>query len=106
MKLRLGLPSKDIAHRFGISNTLCTHGLEVWQNISIIRFCIRYRKNTSNNAKKKVWTFGIIDYSEIFIESPKNLELQSATWSEYKHHNTLKFLVCVTPNSAITFCQE
>ena len=43
---------------------------------------------------------GIIDCSEIFIETPKNLELQSATWSDYKHHNTLKFLVCVAPNSA------
>ena len=27
---------------------------------------------------------GIIDCSEIFIETPENLELQSATWSEYK----------------------
>ena len=27
---------------------------------------------------------GIIDCSEIFIETPKSLELQSATWSEYK----------------------
>ena len=35
MKLRLGLLGKDIAHRFGISNTLWTqifftHGSEVW----------------------------------------------------------------------------
>ena len=49
---------------------------------------------------------GIIDCSEIFIETPKNLELQSATWSDYKHHNTLKFLVCVAPNSAITFISK
>ena len=53
-----------------------------------------------------IYLIGIIDYSEIFIETPKHLELQSATWSEYEHHNTLKFLVCVAPNSAITFCQE
>ena len=26
----------------------------------------------------------IIDCSEIFIKTPKSLELQSATWSEYK----------------------
>ena len=49
---------------------------------------------------------GIIDCSEIFIETPKNLELQSATWSDYKHHNTLTFLVCVAPNSAITFISK
>ena len=32
----------------------------------------------------------ITDCSEVFTEIPKNLELQSATWSEYKHHNTIK----------------
>ena len=49
---------------------------------------------------------GIIDCSEVFIETPKNLELQSATWSEYKHDNTIKFLVCVHPNSSIIFISE
>ena len=30
MKLSLGLLGKDIAHRFGISNTLCTHIFHSW----------------------------------------------------------------------------
>ena len=30
--------------------------------------------------------------SEIFIETPKDPLLQAATWSDYKHHNTGKFL--------------
>ena len=30
---------------------------------------------------------------DMSLETPKNLEIQSATWSDYKHHNTLKFLV-------------
>ena len=30
MKLRLGLLGKDIAHRFGISNTLCTQIFHSW----------------------------------------------------------------------------
>lgn len=45
----------------------------------------------------------IIDCSEIFIETPKDPNLQNATWSNYKHHNTIKFLVAIAPNSAITF---
>ena len=36
----------------------------------------------------------------------RNLELQSATWSEYKHHNTIKFLVCVGPNRSINYISE
>ena len=53
-----------------------------------------------------IYLIEIIECSEIFIETPKKIELQSATWSEYKHHNTLKFLVCIAPNSGIIFCQE
>ena len=26
----------------------------------------------------------------------------NATWSDYKHHNILEFLICIFPNSAIT----
>ena len=37
--------------------------------------------------------FGKIDFLETFIEPPKNLELQSATRSDCKHHNTSEFLV-------------
>ena len=29
--------------------------------------------------------------------------MQSSTWSSYKHHNTIKFLVACTPNGAICF---
>ena len=29
--------------------------------------------------------------------------MQSSTWSDYKHHNTAKFLVACTPNGAISF---
>ena len=49
---------------------------------------------------------GIIDFSEIFIETPKDLEMQSAIWSGYKHHNTVKFLIFVAPNSGITFISK
>eukprot|EP00794_Sanderia_malayensis_P001888 gene1888-2142_t len=40
----------------------------------------------------------IIDCSEVFSQSPKSHVLQSATWPEYKHHNTVTFLVAVSPN--------
>ena len=42
-------------------------------------------------------TFAIIDGSEYFIETPTDLHMQSSTWSQYKHHNTAKFLIACTP---------
>lgn len=48
-------------------------------------------------------TVAIIDASEVFIETPSDLMLQSTSWSSYKHHNTLKFLVACTPNGSISY---
>jgi len=45
----------------------------------------------------------IIDCSEIFIQKPADLKLQSATWSDYKHHNTIKFLVAITPQGSVAY---
>ncbi len=36
------------------------------------------------------------------METPRDLVLQSSTWSNYKLHNTAKYLVEVTPNGAIS----
>ena len=43
----------------------------------------------------------IVNCSELFIETPQAHDLQASTWSTYKHHNTLKYLVGVAPNSSI-----
>ena len=45
----------------------------------------------------------IADATEIFIQAPKHYLLQRLTWSNYKHHNTLKALVVIVPNSDIIF---
>ena len=46
---------------------------------------------------------GNLGCSEIFIETPKDLEMQRATWAEYKHHNTVKSLIC-SPNFISKAC--
>ena len=48
-------------------------------------------------------TIALIDATEVFIETPSVLMLQSTSWSNYKHHNTLKVLIGCTPNGAISF---
>ena len=48
----------------------------------------------------------VIDCTEVFIECPANLTARSATWSNYKHHNTLKFLVACSPCGAVTFVSK
>ena len=51
-------------------------------------------------------TYIIIDATEIFIETPTDLQLQSSTWSNYKHNNTGKVLIGCTPNGAVSFVSD
>lgn len=49
----------------------------------------------------------IIDYTEFFIERPYNLRTRAAkTWSNYKHHNTLKCLIGINPYGSISFVSK
>ena len=48
----------------------------------------------------------IIDCFEIFIERPSNQLAKAQTFSTYKHHNTVKYLIGVTLQGAISFVSE
>ena len=45
----------------------------------------------------------IIDCAEFFIQKPQIPESQKITWSSYKHWNTAKLLVGITPTGVISF---
>jgi len=48
----------------------------------------------------------IIDCTEIKCEMPSSLLLNSELFSSYKNHTTLKGLIGIAPNGAITFVSE
>jgi len=48
----------------------------------------------------------IIDCTELFIERPSSLTAQSLTFSSYKHHTTVKFLVAIVPTGGICFVSK
>lgn len=112
VKLRLNLRHRDLAFRFGLSISQVSRYITTW-------ICFLYRQlldiewipsiaqvfgtQPADFREKYPTTYTIIDGSEVFIETPSDLHLQSSTWSQYKHHNTVKFLVACTPNGAIQF---
>ena len=100
MKLRLGLLNKDLAQPINISKSLVTNTFHSWLRATAEYLnAFVYMPDTEHILGTTPQRFrefknlcGIIDCLEIFIETPKGLETQSAIWSEYKHHNTVKFL--------------
>ena len=93
-----------VADRFGISATICSntfttwiklisktlgHALVVWLPREAIRDNLPAVFVKTGHSKCRV----IIDCAEVFIERAKSLTNQAVTWSDYKHHNTLKFFI-------------
>ena len=48
----------------------------------------------------------VIDCTEIYIERPKSLYVQAATWSDYKKHNTFKVFITISPAGYIMYLSD
>ena len=48
----------------------------------------------------------VVDCFEVFVEWPSNLLARSLTWSSYKHHNTVKLLIGITPQGSVSYISE
>jgi hypothetical protein len=112
MKLRLNVPSKDISYRFGISQSLVSSLLQtsIPALAKKLSFFVRWpRKEELLRSRPECFRIAfpkvvsIIDCTEVFIECPSSFNARAATYSNYKHTNTVKYLVSITPCGAISF---
>ena len=113
MRLRLGLPLADLAYRFRISLPTASRIMHKLINIlhQRLEFLIEWPERNMLQATMPMdfrLAFGsrvavIIDCFEVFIERPSNLLARAQTWSNYKHHNTVKFLIGIAPQGLVTF---
>ena len=110
IKLKLNLCNKDLGYRFGISKSLvsryiCTWICFLYQHLKEIDWTQSPQQVSETLPQslhdKYPITFAIIDGSEILIETSNDLHILSSTWSSYKHHNTVKFLIACTPNGVV-----
>ena len=115
MKLRLNLDERDLAYRFEISQSSVSRIFKKWISIMSkrLQFLIRWPsreevQKTLPDVFKKFFSrcVAIIDCTEVFIEKPSDLKARAQTWSNYKHHNTLKLLISITPQGTISFISK
>ena len=115
MKFRLNLGDQDLAYRFGVSQSTVTHYLRKWIDVMYVRwqFLVKWPDReqllkTMHMEFRKCFgkCVAIIDCFEVFMKRPTNLKARAQTWSNYKHHNTAKFLIAICPQGVITFISK
>ena len=115
MRLRLNLQIEDLSYRFGVSLSTVHDIFQKWIEVMFVhlKFLIKWpaqdvaRMNMPQLFKDLYpRTRCIIDCSEVFIERPYNYHARAQTYSNYKKHNTVKFLIGITPCGSISFLSK
>ncbi|XP_028403929.1 uncharacterized protein LOC114526517 [Dendronephthya gigantea] len=113
LRLRLNLPLKDLGYRFNVSLSTVSR---IWHKVITVmhqrvKFLIDWPQREFLQATMPMDfrnAFGskvvvIIDCFEVYIERPSNLLARAQTWSNYKHHNTVKFLIGISPQGLVSY---
>ncbi|GFY38818.1 THAP domain-containing protein 4 [Trichonephila inaurata madagascariensis] len=68
----------------------------------------QYRRRVPAQFLKENWSkvTALIDCSEIFIDRAFNLDARALTFSLYKSHNNVKFLLACTPSGKMSFVSK
>ena len=115
MKLRLNVDNELLSTFFNIHASTVSRYFQKWIDVMYERLKpvikwpdreelyktmpMEFRKNFSRCVV-------ILDCFEVFMERPKGLLARAQTWSNYKHHNTIKFLIGISPQGSITFVSK
>ena len=115
MRLRLNLTISDLSYCFSIATN--TAGRDFSNHIEdlFVNFKCLIKWPSQEITRQNLPpifadlypnTCCIIDCSEVFIEQPYGYSPRTKTYSNYKKHNTIKFLIGVTPNGSICFLSK
>ncbi|XP_075550809.1 uncharacterized protein LOC142584582 isoform X2 [Dermacentor variabilis] len=113
IRLRLNVPLQDLAYRFNVSQSTVCRVVNKWIDVAFVRLSRAVKWPEPEELQRTMpmvfrQCFGtrlavILDCFELFIERPSSFLPRSHTWSNYKHHNTVKYLIGIAPQGVITF---
>ena len=115
MKMCLNLHDQDLAYRFGVSQSTVSRCFRKWIDIMYIRLKPTIHWPSREEVSKTMpFDFRrevnrcicIIDWFEVFCERPSDLMARAQTFSNYKHHNTVKFLIVITPQGVVSYVSK
>ena len=116
LKLRLNASSQDLAYRFDVSSSTISRILLQWLTVmdtQLQPLILWPERDALRETMPECFraAFGekvavVIDCFEVFIERPSSLLARACTWSSYKHHNTIKLLIGITPQGVVSYISD
>lgn len=116
MRIRLNLNVQDLAYRFKVSSSTVfrsfNHVFHVCSS-HLVPSLVYWpdREHARNNLPMVIKNdfprcIAIIDYFEIYTERPSDLKARNTTYSNYKSHNTMKYLIAISPLGFISYISK
>lgn len=104
----------QLSHMFGVSEGTISEIFTTWVNMLYHVLKRLFHLPPKHKVmEKSAPCYGawknlviVIDCTEIFIESPSNLQANKEVYSNYKQHDTAKFLVGTSPNMCVIFVSQ
>ena len=115
MKLRLDVGEQDLAYRFGINQSTVSRCISKWVDILFTKLSFLIQWPERDQLLKTMPAdfrehfrkcAPIIDCFEVFMQRPASLKAKAQTFSNYKKHNTVKFLIGITPQGSVAFISK
>lgn len=113
IKIRLDVPFQFLAYIFGLHTSSVSRIFQDVINVMNVRLVPvlvfwpnreELRKTIPMSFREKFSKCAcIIDCFEVFIQRPSDLQARADTYSQYKSHNTVKYLIGIAPQGVITF---
>lgn len=115
VRMRLGRLEEEIGYMFAVDVSTVSRILNMWTSYVYLRLGMlpiwpkwEQVEKSMPSAFVRYYpdTFIIIDATELPVETPTSLSLQSKLYSSYKKHCTVKGLVGITPNGMFSFISQ
>ena len=111
VRLKVGLMTKDSAQRFQVSKSTVSSVFTTWiyfmyfelKNLFRLPHPDILKAHKSESFHNFPEAHLIVVCTEIFTETPSDLLQRKHLYSDYKHHDTLKFLVGISAHPAVVF---
>ena len=110
VRLRTNVSVRELSRRLKITQSSFSRMFTTWINFlakeleALNAFTARTcASRGASSFKNFPRTRMIIDCTEVYTERPSGLKARQQLFSNYKHHNTIKFLVGTSPNGSVVY---